>query len=248
MTNGFFYKNKIPKIDTIVIGKVLKNIDQIIINVFLLEYNLLAFIQINKNNKITTSLKDGEILSFLVINNSDNKIRLSDKYIVNNNDKFSLYNKYQKVVSCLLKVSNKLNISYSKIASKTIWRNSLKRNLFYFYLIKKNKSNIININYKCNDKILKLIKDNYYPINNFKNIKLELIVKNAYNYIDVIKLIKDNIEKLDFINFNVKNIPLYNITYDENFWYNKKLLLRLINHILDIYKVFFLKRNLLTSI
>ena len=132
MTNGFFYKNKIPKIDTIVIGKVLKNIDQIIINVFLLEYNLLAFIEINQINNITNTLKDGEILSFLVINNSDNKIRLSNNYIINNLEKFSLYNKYQRVVSCLLKVSNKLNISYNKLASKTIWRNSLKRNLFYF--------------------------------------------------------------------------------------------------------------------
>ena len=98
MTNGFFYKNKIPKIDTIVIGKVLKNIDQIIINVFLLEYNLLAFIEINQINNITNTLKDGEILSFLVINNSDNKIRLSNNYIINNLEKFSLYNKYQRVV------------------------------------------------------------------------------------------------------------------------------------------------------
>lgn len=248
MTNGFFYKNKIPKIDTIVIGKVLKNIDQIIINVFLLEYNLLAFIEINQINNITNTLKDGEILSFLVINNSDNKIRLSNNYIINNLEKFSLYNKYQRVVSCLLKVSNKLNISYNKLASKTIWRNSLKRNLFYFYLIKKNKFDIIDINYKCDSKILKLIKDNYYPINKFKKIKLELIVKNSYNYIDVIKLLKENIEKLDFIKFNIENIPLYNITYDENFWYNKKLLLRLINYILDIYKIFFIKRNLITSI
>jgi len=48
MINGFFYKNNIPKIDTIVIGKVLKSIEEIIINIFLLEYNVLAFIEKKK--------------------------------------------------------------------------------------------------------------------------------------------------------------------------------------------------------
>jgi hypothetical protein len=245
MINGFFYKNNIPKIDTIVIGKVLKSIEEIIINIFLLEYNVLAFIEKKKSNNILDSLKDGEVLSFLVISNSNNKIRLSNKYIVNNNNKYLLFNKYKRVISCLLKVSKKLNISYHKLACKTIWRNCLKRNLFYFYLIKKDKSNIIDINYKCNNKILELIKDNYYPINNFKKIKLKLIVKNIYNYVDVIKLLKENIDKLDFIKFNIDNIPMYNIIYDENFWYNKNLLLRLINYILDIYQVFFIKKEII---
>ena len=154
MINGFFYKNNIPKIDTIVIGKVLKSIEEIIINIFLLEYNVLAFIEKKKSNNIFDSLKDGEVLSFLVISNSNNKIRLNKKNIVNNNNKYLLFNKYKRVISCLLKVSKKLNISYHKLACKTIWRNCLKRNLFYFYLIKKDKSNIIDINYKCNNKIL----------------------------------------------------------------------------------------------
>ena len=62
---------------------------------------------------------------------------------------------------------------------------------------------------------------------------------------DVIKLLKENIEKLDFIKFNIDNIPMYNIIYDENFWYNKNLLLRLINYILDIYQVFFIKKEII---
>ena len=62
MVNGFFYKRKYPKKDSIVIGKILKNIENLLIEIFLLEYNLLAFIKLKDLNTNT----NGEHRAFVI--------------------------------------------------------------------------------------------------------------------------------------------------------------------------------------
>lgn len=239
--NGFFYKRKFPKKDSIVIGKVLKNIENLLIEIFLLEYNLLAFIKLKDLNTNTNILQEGNILTFLVIGKKNGKIQLSNKFLQLDTKYNNFYNKYQKIITCLLKISKIKNISYDNLAKRTIWNTSPESNLFYFYLIKTNKLNIIDFNYNIDDSIIKLIQKYYYPINKLSTIQITLIVKNEYNYVNIVSALKKKIENLGYIIFNINTVPVYNIMYDNNFWYDTNMLLKLINKIFELYNNYLIK-------
>lgn len=245
MVDGFFYNRKIPKKDSIVIGKVLKNIENLRIEIFLLEYNLLAFIKFKDLNENINILYEGNILTFLVIGKKNNKIQLSNKYIQLNNKYNEFYNKYQKIVYCLLKISKIKNITYNNLAKRTIWNNSPESNLFFFYLIKTNKLNIVDNDYDIDNSIIKLIQKYYNPLNKVCKIQIKLIVKNEYNYPNIISALKKKIESLGFISFNINNTPVYNIIYDCNFWYNMKFLLKLITKIFELYNNYLIKYEII---
>ena len=249
MTYGLFYKKSLPKKDSIVIGKILKNIENLFIEIFLLEYNILGFIDIKDlsidSQKYYKLLKEGNILSFLVIGKKNDKIQLSNKYIKNDINILHFYNKYQKIINCLVRISKIINIPYFKLAKKTIWKNNSKNNLFYFYLIKMNKLNIITINYDINDHVIQLIQKYYSPIVLYNKINLQLIVKNEYDYKKYISIVKEKIEELEFLSFNISKIPIYYIKYDTNFWFDIDILLNLIKKIIKFYKKFFIKINII---
>ncbi len=245
MTYGLFYKKSLPKKDSIVIGKILKNIENLFIEIFLLEYNILGFINIKDlsidSKKYYQLLKEGNVLSFLVIGKKNDKIQLSNKYIKNDKNILNFYTKYQKIINCLIRISKQTNIPYFELAKNTIWKNNSKNNLFYFYLIKMNRLNVISINYTINHSIIQLIQKYYTPIVLFNKIKLQLIVKNEYDYKKSINIIKKKIEELEFLSFNISKIPVYFIKYDSNFWFDTYLLLKLLNKIINLYKKYFIK-------
>lgn len=245
MKYGLFYKKIFPKKDNIVLGKILKNIENVYVEIFLLEYNLLAFIDFKDlsvdSKKKFDVLKEGNILSFLVIGKKNHKIHLSNKFIKNDKKMLDFFNKYQRIINCLLRISEILNIPYHKLAKKTIWKNNSKNNLFYFYLIKMNKFNVISTNYDINDFIIKLIQKYYKPIRNFNKIHLKLIVKNEYDYKNTITLFKEKIEELEFLKFYISKIPFYFIQFDTNFWFDINYLLTLIKKNVQLYKKFFIK-------
>ena len=249
MTYGLFYKKSLPRKDSIVIGKILKNTENLFIEIFLLEYNKLAFIDIQDlsvdSKKIYKLLNEGNILSFLVIGKKYDKIQLSNKYIKNDKNIINFYNKYQKIIDCLIRISKNNNIPYYKLAKKTIWKNTSNNNLFYFYLIKMNKQNIITINYDIEKNIILLIQKYYSPIVLYNKINLQVIVKNEYDYKKYILILKEKFEELEFLSFNISKTPLYYIKYDTNFWFDIDILLNLIKKIIQLYKKFFIKIDII---
>ena len=46
---------------------------------------------------------------------------------------------------------------------------------------------------------------------------------------------------MDFLTFNIQKIPNYIINYDENFWYNKNLLIKILTKVINTYEKCFVK-------
>ena len=109
-----------------------------------------------------------------------------------------------------------------------------------------NKQNIITINYDIEKNIIQLIQKYYSPIVIYNKINLQVIVKNEHDYKKYILILKEKFEELEFLTFNISKIPLYYIKYDTNFWFDVDILINLIKKIIQIYKKFFIKIDIIS--
>jgi translation initiation factor 2 alpha subunit (eIF-2alpha) len=139
-----FYKEEYPKVDTIVMCKVLEQTDYCL-NVELLEYNgkqgMVTFNEIStrKIKRIKDVLDIGRIYPLLVIAVDEYKgyIDLSNKHIASQDElqqTVEKYNLYKSVVSLIKSIVFLTDNDYLDFCDRTIWR--LDKNETHDYLMK----------------------------------------------------------------------------------------------------------------
>jgi translation initiation factor 2 alpha subunit (eIF-2alpha) len=201
-----FYKEEYPKVDTIVMCKVLEQTDYCL-NVELLEYNgkqgMVTFNEIStrKIKRIKDVLDIGRIYPLLVIAVDEIKgyIDLSNKHIASQEEleqTVEKYNLYKTVISLIKSMTHLTNVDYNDFCNRSIW--NLDKNEIHDYLMRcRDDTSLLDIFEFINEE----------EKNKFTEILLHQFLPVKWNLQQIISIQTYDIDGVEKIQNLFKNIP-----------------------------------------